>query len=227
MNVHHQHLPERAGPYRLGRHVEHDARSMAFAAPLHAAPIRSVEWERHGGPFDQGDLGSCTANAMLGSLMTGPYYRQGRDFVEADCVELYKDATRLDTVPGHYPPDDTGSSGIAAMKAAKRAGYVSGYHHVFSFHGVLQALQKGPGITGTNWYEGMFTAHGPDAIVEPVGELAGGHEYLCYGADVERGLLLFWNSWGSGWGNGGRFAMTFGDYRKLLGERGDYTVAVP
>ncbi len=57
---------------RLGRHVEHDARSRNFPAAV--APIADVKHVRHGKPFDQGDLGSCTGNAMAGALMTAPYY---------------------------------------------------------------------------------------------------------------------------------------------------------
>lgn len=216
---------------RLGRHYEPPPLKAKLAAAMRwatrrARPVRSVQWERHGGPFDQGELGSCTANAALGCLMTGPFYKPGRDFVEADCVRIYSAATRLDTVPGHFPPSDTGSSGPAALNACQRENLISGFHHVFSFTGVLQALQSGPGITGTNWHEGMDSPSGPDAIVAPTGAVRGGHEYECYGLSVEKSLLFFWNSWGTGYGNGGRFSMTFASYQQLLAERGDFTVPV-
>ncbi len=231
MNVTRHNLSERpsaaARTLRLGRHVEHDARSHAFAAPRYAGPVKTTFWHRKGPAFDQGELGSCTANAMLGLLMTEPFYRQDREFLESDCIELYKSATRLDTVPGHYPPDDTGSSGLAAMKAAKKMGYISGYHHVFSFSGVLQSLQRAPGITGISWYEGMDSPQGDHALVEPTGDVRGGHEIMCSGVDVEHGILFFVNSWGPTWGDHGRFSMSFGSYKRLLAAKGDYTIAVP
>src|SRR5665213_2084144 len=110
---------------RLGRHVERDARSRN--SPAASAPISDVKHLRHGKPFDQGDLGSCTGNAMAGAMMTAPYYHASRTMVEANAVLLYEQATHLDRVPGSYPPDDTGSTGLAVAKAAKRDGYISAY----------------------------------------------------------------------------------------------------
>src|SRR5882672_8003142 len=103
-------IREREGAGRLGRHVEHDPRSRAFSAGT--AAIKSVRHKRHGKAFDQGELGSCTGNAMAGVLMTEPLWIRGRNLAEADAVALYKTATRLDSVPGTYPPNDTGSSGL-------------------------------------------------------------------------------------------------------------------
>ncbi len=120
-------IRERAGAGRLGRHVEHDPRSRAFSAGT--AAIKSVRYKRHGNAFDQGELGSCTGNAMAGVLMTEPLWIRGRNLTEADAVTLYKAATRLDKIPGKYPPDDTGSSGLAVMKAAVKAKYIAGYSH--------------------------------------------------------------------------------------------------
>lgn len=211
---------------RLGRHVEHDAVSHAFAAPMSVGPVRSVTWDRQCPAFDQGDVGSCTGNAMAGLLMTRPFYRTGRELTEADALAIYTLATRLDNVPGEYPTEDTGSSGIAVMKAAKKLGYIKGYHHCFSLQSVLHALQSGPGITGINWYEGMDEPSGWAGVVEPTGAQRGSHEVEVYGVDVEAGLVLMWNSWGS-WGNGGRFCMSFASYQRLLREHGDFTVALP
>ena len=61
-------LKEKAGAGRLGRHVEHDPRSRAFSAGT--AAFKTIRHLRHGKAFDQGDLGSCTGNAMAGVLIT-------------------------------------------------------------------------------------------------------------------------------------------------------------
>src|SRR5690349_3550882 len=59
---------------RLGRHVNHDPRSRRFPVRTAPVPLRTVEHERHVGVFQQGDLGSCTGNAALGCMATGPFW---------------------------------------------------------------------------------------------------------------------------------------------------------
>ena len=39
---------------------------------------------------------------------------------EGFAVKLYEDATVVDGYPGEYPPDDTGSSGLAICKVSQR-----------------------------------------------------------------------------------------------------------
>jgi hypothetical protein len=68
---------EKPGPGRLGRHIEHDPQSRAFS--VGTAAVKTVTYKRHGKPFDQGELGSCTGNAMAGVLMTEPLWVPGRD----------------------------------------------------------------------------------------------------------------------------------------------------
>lgn len=219
--------------YALGRIVHHDPRSLDHPAPR--GPVRTA-FHRHVGPaLDQGELGSCTGNAMAQVLMTEPLVRPGRTLVEADAVALYHAATLLDDVPGAYPPDDTGSSGLAVAKAAQRAGYISAYQHAFGIDHARQAIGASPFIVGTDWYEAMFTP-AADGTVAIGGEVAGGHEYLCLGVDVEAGRWLFLNSWGPAWGvvapqagveGGGAFWMADATFARLLAADGDVTVPVP
>jgi hypothetical protein len=59
------HLPEQgAGGKRLGRHVRHDPRLRDFRA-RRAPEVVSVQHQATGLPLNQGDLGSCTANAPV------------------------------------------------------------------------------------------------------------------------------------------------------------------
>lgn len=217
-------LHERPGVGRLGRHVEHDPASRAFAhvaAPR--APRVSKRWARHCDPFNQGDLGSCTANAVIGACMTDPIWRPGLELDEVDAVELYKHATRLDRIAGHYPPDDTGSTGLAACKAAVRAGLLSGYAHAFSLGGMLSALQSGPVVIGIQWYEAFDTPVGLDARLVIGGDARGGHEVEINEIDVERRLVRGPNSWGVDWGDQGYFTIGWNDLERLLDEDGDCT----
>jgi hypothetical protein len=213
---------------RLGRMVEHDSRSRAFEATTRAAPLVSKAWTRHIAPFDQGDLGSCTGNAMAGCLATEPFFMAGRVVDEALAVQLYSAATRLDYVPGHYPPEDTGSSGLAVAKAAARLGLVSSYHHAFGLHGALAALgHVGPVVIGVNWYESFDSPQGPHAELVASGSVRGGHEVQLLAVDLDQKLVRGCNSWGNGWGDGGYFTMGFSTLERLLAEQGDCVVPVP
>jgi hypothetical protein len=214
-------IPETLGDGgRLGRHVHHDERSRAFAVT--PTVITSVVHKRHVPPFDQGNVGSCTGNAMAGALSTAPF---GHRFTEARAVKLYEAATALDDVPGIYPPNDTGSSGLAVAKAAQAAGLITRYLHCFDLHDVLYALQSGAVIAGTNWYSGMDRPD-RDGLVHVNGAVRGGHEYELVGCDLTAQRILAVNSWATGWGQKGYFSIGFDDFTRLLAEQGDVTVPV-
>jgi hypothetical protein len=219
-------IPELAGHGRLGRHIEHDTRSRAFEI----APVRnlqSVSWKRLCDPFDQGSIGSCTGNAMAGACMTEPLHKPGVTLDEEKALELYELATRLDRVPGSYPPDDTGSSGLAVARAAKRQGLISRYSHAFSLHGLLSGLQHGPVIVGTNWYESFDVPRGPSNELVIGGQVRGGHEYEILAFDMDRSVVRMCNSWGTGWGDHGYATMSLTTLEQLLAEHGDCVIPHP
>lgn len=216
-------IPEQeVGGHRLGRHIEHDERSRAFGITRRATPIASRHWTRHVPIYDQGNLGSCTGNAMAGALSTGPWSHR---FTETTAVRIYKAATVIDGIPGTYPPDDTGSSGLAVAKVAQTRGWITSYRHCFSLDDVLAVLQTGPVIAGTNWHEGMDTP-GPAGIVHPTGAVRGGHEYCLVGCNVASKTIRAANSWSETWGDKGYFTIGWDDFAALLAEDGDVTVPV-
>jgi hypothetical protein len=223
-----QRLPEEYGrDLRLGRHIEHDPRSLLYphrAVPGGRRPIKSVRWARTAPALDQGELGSCTGNAMTGALLTAPFGMTGLD--EQFAVRLYSQATKLDDVAGEYPPIDTGSSGLAVAKAAKAQGLISGYRHATSLLDALDALMDGPVITGVAWYENMFTPDG-DGEVRIGGAVAGGHEFEVFGVDEDLQRVWCWQSWGSRWGLNGTFYLNFSTWGDLLDDNGDVTVPIP
>jgi hypothetical protein len=212
------------GAGRLGRHVEHDPRSLAFSAGTSA--IKSVRHKRHGRAFDQGDLGSCTGNAMAGALMTEPLWKPGRTLLEKDAVKLYKAATKLDSIPGVYPPNDTGSSGLAVMKAAVNAKYITGYAHTFSLNQLLGSLVRFPGILGVNWYDSFDAPRSNgECPMKKGARIRGGHEVELFGIDVKKKQVWCINSWGSTWGGigNGTFWFSYATLERLLHEQGDAT----
>lgn len=220
------HLPERPGAGRLGRHVEHDPRSLAYAVS-EAGQIVSAKWERHCAPFDQASLGSCAGNAGAGVCMTDPIWKAGRALTEEDAVRIYEQATRIDGIPGHYPPDDTGSSGLAVAKILKRLGFISSYRHAFSLKAALLALGRGPIMVGIPWYTAMDRPRGKSACVSIGGTVRGGHEVELVAIDVKAKTVRGANSWGPDWGDGGYFTMTFDTLGALLAQQGDATILEP
>jgi hypothetical protein len=211
---------------RLGRLIQHDPRSRDYPAARSTGPLRKVNWARSGSAFDQGTLGSCTGNAIAGCLNTAPFHlKYHRRFTEADAVSIYALATTLDPFPGTYPPDDIGSSGLAACQAAQKLGYIAGYQHAFGIEHALEALQLGPVITGVDWYS-AFDRPDSRGQVRIAGDVRGGHEVEAYGYDPATDLVFFWNSWGRTWGLRGRFCMTSRTWAELLANRGDVTVPV-
>lgn len=216
--------------YALGRVVEHDPRSRQAQFAAAQAPLRTVShrnWQKH--PMDQLDLGSCTGHAMAQALNTTPL-RHGRPLLtHEDAVKLYSRATVLDGFPGQWPPDDTGSSGLAVAKAAKDAGYITAYHHAFGIDQALRALVLSPILIGIGWTESMFEVDG-NGYIHPEGDDVGGHEIIGIAEDVKRQDIVILNQWynsdGTPWGRNGRARMTFEAFDERLRNRGDVTVAV-
>jgi hypothetical protein len=209
---------------RLGRHVEHDPRSFAYFAGT--AALQSI-MHRHTGPvLDQGNLGSCTGNAVAQVLNTAPVHKPGQRLMkEGDAIMIYSLGTKLDGYPGTYPPDDTGSSGLAVMKAAKKLGLISGYSHTFSLDHLLGALVLKPGILGINWYDSFDEPATSGECPLPTGaSIRGGHEVAMLGLDVKKRRVWCLNSWGRwGYRNTGRFFFSWATLSRLLREQGDAT----
>lgn len=213
--------------YTLGRHLTptHDEASRAF--PAATAPLVTTMHAHHGGVLDQGNLGSCTGNAAAQALNTDPLLPAGRRLLtEADAIGIYSWATHHDPVPGAYPPQDTGSDGLAVAKAARHLGLISAYQHAFGLQHTLGALVLRPLIIGIPWLSGMFTP-GADGYLEVTGSVAGGHEVCLHGIDVERQAVRLLNSWGAGWGDGGEVWLRWTDLGGLLAQQGDATVLLP
>jgi hypothetical protein len=216
----------------FGRHIEHDPRSFAFAHGVLPRPvIKSQQWTRRIPILNQGNVGSCTANASTGWVGTDNAWRQGLTAVEnialdeAWALRFYEIETRLDGIPGEYPPDDTGSSGLAAGKTLHKLGLVSKYLHAFSLSSLEAALQNGPVLLGLPWHSDMMDADA-DGNVQITGDIVGGHELCADGLDVEGKRVKISNSWGAEWGNQGTFWLTFDQLEELLDDSGDVTIPI-
>jgi hypothetical protein len=223
-----RHIPEFAvANKRLGRHVNHDSRSLAYQVRP-SGTVVSKTWKRDTPILDQGNLGSCTGNAATGVLGSDPFYATlpGKTLDEAEAVSLYSAATKLDSYSGTYPPTDTGSDGLSVAKAAKNAGLISGYLHMTSVAACQTAIQAGPFIIGSDWYTGMDNPSST-GLVTATGTVRGGHEYECIGYDAAADMWELVNSWGPGFGIDGHFFYSSATLAKLLAAQGDATSFVP
>ncbi len=183
---------------RLGRHIVHDPRSKEYVASQ-APAIVSVQHAATGLPLDQGQIGSCTANALCGALDSAPNFNGGTPLNEDNAVSVYELETKLEGQP--YPPNDPGGSGLMVCKAAKEMGLISAYHHAFGIDQALKALVQRPVITGISWYEG-FDKPDANGLVTISGNVRGGHEIVADQIDADNKLVWFWNSWGTVFGVG-------------------------
>jgi hypothetical protein len=239
--LYHRYEEDKHEGMRLGRNQWLDAKSLAHMIEndvrAMSAPFEDQDWERVLPILDQGQLGSCTGNAGTGALGTQPFYDAvGKDALgeaanDADAgekfaVELYSEATHLDPYAGSYPPDDTGSSGLAICKALKARGTISGYRWARSPYGLVRLLQDGPVLQGMPWYNAFFEPDS-DGYIDSnrhwrTSGVAGGHEVEAVGIQLDtndafNSTVVYCNSWSTTWGQDGRFKMRLRTYEQLNG----------
>lgn len=230
---------------RLGRLVEFDDRSRDYPVRAAAEPpvLRSYTWSMPlGWVIDQGREGACVGFAIINELQARPAPVRLTSIVAAQVAAtgIYHRAQREDPWPGGaYPgasPRYDGTSVLAGMKVAQRAGAFGQYRWAFGVEDVLHGIGRhGPAILGINWHADMYS---PDArgYVRPTGRVVGGHAILARAVrivrtpdrhvDRDRSFVTLRNSWGPGWGIGGDGYITVTDLAALLSARGEAVFAV-
>lgn len=218
---------ERADP-RLGRQLVHDRRSRNYPGPVPAAGMPRT-YVRHRvynpRPNPSQVIGNCTGVAEVVSLNARGNRARTRVLTMAHADAIYERATRRDPFPGEWPPEDTGSSGLAAGMAAIDHGLAVRVEWYFGLEATLNGLQLGPVSVGGYWRHAMWTPD-PDTLLVPyAGAYEGGHQWVAMAHDPDAGWVegvCWWGSWPDAPDRvPGRFRMSEDALGRLLEDGGD------
>ena len=196
--------------------------------------------------FDQGDLGSCTANALVGLRE----YMAGITVIESELSRLflYWQERYLEGTVG----SDSGAQIRDGMKALASIGVcpeaddpydvsaftatpspkatfdaasfrISVYQRIASLGAAKAALAaRDPVVFGFDVYESFESDKVANTGIMPMPkkreEFLGGHAVLAVGYDDSKNWLIVRNSWGSGWGDKGYFYMPYAVFTKYFSD---------
>ena len=211
-----------------------------IAAPPRTLP-RKVDLSAGCSPVeDQGQLGSCTANALVGNLeflylkVSKPvtdlsrlfiYYneRAMEGSINEDAGAAIRDGVKSLVNLGvctekkwpYIISKFTAKPPVACYREAAKLQVVS-YHRIITLTQMKQCLAEGfPFVFGFSVYEGFETAMvaktGKLNLPAPGEKNLGGHAVCAVGYDDATKRFLVRNSWGADWGLKGYFTMPY-DY---------------
>ena len=189
---------------------------------------------------DQGQLGSCTANALAGAL----------EFLERKDGVSFIDASRLfiyynERVIEHTVRSDSGAMLRDGIKTLAKQGVcsekkwpykvskftakpiapcykealqrqITSYHRILTVDEMRACLAEGfPFVFGFTVYEAFESQQvaqtGVLNMPQPGERSMGGHAVMAAGYDDAQKRFIVRNSWGTGWGQNGYFTMPY-DY---------------
>jgi C1A family cysteine protease len=193
---------------------------------------------------NQGQLGSCTANALVGNL----------EFLELKENIPYLDLSRLfiyynERLIEGTVKEDSGATLRDGIKSLVKAGYCSEkmweydikkfaqkpsircylearhhrikeYRSLLTQNDLLTCLAEGyPFVFGISIYESFESDKVAKTGIIPMPTLSernlGGHAVMAVGYDRTKQVFIVRNSWGIGWGNKGYFTLPFNYLEKL------------
>lgn len=182
--------------------------------------------------FNQGRLGSCTANALCGmrqffAMKHGDttalsrlylywHEREIEGTINEDSGAMLRDGMKVLKKLGCCPEDDFpydirrfAEKPSARAEADAPKYRIKSYHRVRSLHELKTCLNHGlPVAIGIKVYESFESREVAETGIVPVPnvefeEFLGGHAVLCVGYEDENEWLIVRNSWGEEWGDRG------------------------
>ncbi|HUO47889.1 MAG TPA: C1 family peptidase [Acidimicrobiales bacterium] len=216
-----------------------DARDRIYGARLHAAAPPEVDL-RGSMPavYDQGQLGSCTGNAIAAAMEYERDRQKLADFVPSRLFIYYNERALEGTVSSDSGaairdgvkvvntegvcPESIWPYDIAmfTVKPHKRC-YVAAlkdkavqYEAIQTLGDLKDAIASGLavvfGFTVYESFESQAVAQtGVMPMPKPGERSVGGHAVLAVGYSDPKGQVIVRNSWGSTWGDGGYFYMPY------------------
>ena len=230
-------------PYPLGRNVNHDPRSRLYPVRLSEPPTAdpattAVKWTRVAPVFDQGNLGSCTGNALVGAL----------EYLEKKSNVSFEDLSRLfiyynERVLEKSVAVDNGAEIRDGIKTLVKRGVCSEkswpyfiskfavkppascykeaqdhriveYQRLSTLDEMRSCLAAGfPFVFGFTVYESFESQKVARSGVMPMPsrneQVIGGHAVCGIGYNDAQKRLVVRNSWGTKWGMDGYFTMPY------------------
>lgn len=215
----------------LGRLPSPDDRDRGYRAMRMIAapkPDMKTTWRFRGAVLDQGSTGTCVGHAWKHFKRCAPIETN----TGPSAFDIYDACTKVDVWSDN--DNDTarqfGTSVRAGAQVLTEQGRLKSYVWAFTLAEatmfLLDEINGGPMVLGTNWYGSMFTPNA-EGFVKIVGtDIAGGHAYLLRGIDMRRGVAALVNSWGVGWGKKGHFYMALETLERLITEDGEACAAI-
>ena len=185
---------------------------------------------------DQGQLGSCTANALAGAmgyLHAGAaafsrlfiYYNERaiEGTIKSDAGAMIRDGIKTLAAAGvcqetvwPYNIAKFKNKPVAAAFKVALADRITGYQRLNTLDDMLQCLAAGRpfvfGFTVYTAFESAAVAQTGVLNMPAHGEkVLGGHAVMAVGYDQAARRFIVRNSWGTGWGQAGYFTIPF-DY---------------
>ena len=218
-----------------------DVRDFTFKAPLPAVALPDTVDLRPECPpvYDQGNLGSCTANAVVAAIEVArkgegkPLYRFSRLFVyrkarwlegsvEWDDGAYIRDAIKAVAVNGApreslwpYDIDKFAERPPTPVWLNAAEHKVLRYERIAQHHNLMRSrLASGlPFVAGFSVYSSFMSDEvartGIAHMPQGFERLEGGHAILVVGYDEGEARWLCRNSWGEGWGMAGYFTLPY------------------
>lgn len=179
-------------------------------------------WKSRSEPLMQSEQdGACVGFACATLLAATPIKHIVSN---ASAYSLFQRAVAVDEREGRN--FEYGATILAGMKACKELGLFRKYVWNFGIEDTIDwIIRRGPVILGINWDEGFNHANSENPLLEPIGEITGGHALVATGfwpSHPSYGdVLVLTNSFGPNWGNRGRAFLPIEVATQLLAENGE------
>ncbi len=197
---------------------------------------------------DQGELGSCTSNAIVSGLREYQLLQKGNWKALSRLFHYYEERSIEGTVDS-----DSGAEISDGMKVLQQVGVcpetdwpydtstytnpptaqdladaplykIAEYHRVTSFNLLKAALAEGlPVVLGIDVYSSFESDSASATGVIPMPDtnqeqLLGGHAICAIGYDNAKSSVIFRNSWGTNWGERGYGYLPYAYFKSLVSD---------